>query len=634
MDDQKIGCDYRYIFILIPIILLAAVPRFAGLQEIPGLDHDEALICLGARSIADGGCYPLTGDKAYEGPLLEYLLSIPMLGKSPSEYPARLFMAVCGILAVYATFYAGRMIWNIPTGLFASSLMAISLWHLASSRVIYTCNLSQLLLPVFIAELAVFERTARNFRLFLSGFILGLAANGRLTALILVLPTLILIPAVAGGKKTLRFIGFISCSVIPLAPLLYYNAMNQWPVLSILSGSGQSHLIPETGNLLPRWIGFAVTLFDAISGNRFWLDVETGVWLTGLVPVAMLLAGLATCFQLRIPGKNIRIWLAGALLMLMLFVPIVTKTLNEAGRPTLYHPHYLDLVMPFVILLGGMGLNRIWSKHRFVSILLLFLCVSSQGYLLSERIIPVFKQNGLPGRWDGRAGRTADCIRKITMPANCRIVVPWQFGSGYPQLLFLLREYTLIPVIDRYYGAPKDHSREAGEQVVFVQPMITLRNPPWKPLECVSSNGPILDLFTTRSPGYFIEGKWTGSDGSVLLIRSEVSDSSQKTDPDLLLVHSGQERRLTMMNREDLQGPHPLVDLGAIHVTPRHRAELRTLAKTVIAHRLTGVCKTGNSERWEFIWSNEPADGKTSLSVLIHNDVGMEGKWSGTSIFY
>ena len=147
---------YRWRFLLLGICLVAGtVIRFTALNTIPGLEHDEALICLGAAEIVEQNARPLTGDKVYEGPLLEYVIAFFMKIGGISTLTARQVMAGTGVLAVLLIYWAGVVWGGWKTGLYSAMLMMFSAWHLAASRVIYACNLSQVFIALWIVGIGL-----------------------------------------------------------------------------------------------------------------------------------------------------------------------------------------------------------------------------------------------------------------------------------------------------------------------------------------------------------------------------------------------------------------------------------------------------------------------------------------------
>ncbi|MBN1880326.1 glycosyltransferase family 39 protein [bacterium] len=624
----------RTLTLLTLILVAAAIIRFASLHDIPGLEHDEALICAGARNISENHVYPQTGDKVYEGPLLEYLIALAMKIGGSSDFSARCVLALCGVLAVLGVYFAGKNLGDPMIGLFSSSLMVFSAWHLAASRVIYACNLSQLFIPLWIVSFLLFLKKGRYRFVLLAGIMLGLAANGRFTAAFLLVPTGLAIWIVRRKSGFTGTILLLIAFIIPVSSLLLYNLENGWPIMSILTGSGQSHLLRDPHQMIPRWTGYLVTLVHALNGSKFWLDFDIQYSIPFLSPFILLLIGIVFSCARRDSDDQSRTWLIGILLFMIVLIPIFTKTTMTSSSHIDYHPHYLDLVMPLVIVLAGLGIYWIWSWKKYLGLVVWVLTILSQLYVLIWVILPDIKTKGLPGRWGGHAGRAAMCIRNNFDPLRSIIVVPWQFGAGYPQLAFLLDEYQVNPVLDRYYGDVEENSDALSKLVIFCSPIHKLPSPPWSPVGCKGDIEQRSQLFYVRSPGYLIEGRWIMSQEETYQLRSDDAASITGKWADLILSGHHGDIRLEVESRVDLKGNHPLFQSESIRVTPRHRKIVKLLETTVLAHQLKAVNRDDREDPWLLTWWNESSEGTSQLVEIRRGDAVIDGQWYGTSIFY
>jgi 4-amino-4-deoxy-L-arabinose transferase-like glycosyltransferase len=127
------------------ILLLAAALRFYNLRTAPpGLNQDEAANAWSAYCLLKTGkdyyyrtSWPIFYVRNVGGnssTLYVYLMmpfqAIGGLNVCTTRLPA----AVCGVLAVWLTFFVGRRLFNPATALVAAALLAIDPWHLQHSR--------------------------------------------------------------------------------------------------------------------------------------------------------------------------------------------------------------------------------------------------------------------------------------------------------------------------------------------------------------------------------------------------------------------------------------------------------------------------------------------------------------------
>jgi 4-amino-4-deoxy-L-arabinose transferase-like glycosyltransferase len=614
-------------FLLLGVcIILGAVPRFAALDDIPGLEHDEALICLGAADIAEGNAYPLTGDKIYEGPLLEYVIAFFMRFGGITEMTARYVMTGAGLMAIAAIFWAGVIIGGTKTGLFSAMLLLFSTWHLAASRVIYTCNITQVFIPLSIAWFGIHLKSDKTRSLILAGLALGLAANGRFTSYFLVLPALLMLFIYKKKHALTQIPVFLVSSIFPSLPLLLYNILHSWPALSVLKGSGQAHLLQHGSHLVPKITGFIQTAAAALTGKRFWLDINwTPVLPVYIVPV-LILPGIWSAFRHDRLQKNGSKWILYTLIGLVIFIPIVTKA-NDQNEWN-FHPHYLDLVMPFLMLLCGFGLQMLDYRKPGLGLLVALAIVTWQAFLVFGQLAPFLQREGVPGRWSGRSTLLARCIAHNFENRDTSVVVPWRFGAGYPQIAFILRDYSVVPVLDSFQGFALLEKRQARSRIVHVSPEAPLPVPPWYIVTC--SGDDHLKVYTIDSPGFYINGTWHGDDGRLLTIRS-VSPSDHSCEwPDLTVTEEADSVRLAVVDRRAFTRKHPLLNGIRIHAAPRHAGMYRTFEEEIFAHQLTADDES--ADQWKITWAS-PTYPESRVRIQKGAYL-MEGHWLGTAVFY
>jgi 4-amino-4-deoxy-L-arabinose transferase-like glycosyltransferase len=625
---KKMNHCFRYIFavVLMAVIASALVVRLSELYDIPGLEHDEALICLGAKEIAGNRHFPVTGDKVYEGPLLEYVIAFPIRLTGKPVHSARFVMAFAGILAVLAMYWAGKSVHNQKTGIFAALLMLLSPWHLAASRVIYACNLTQLFIPLWMAATARFLQTKKTGYIVLSGLAVGLAANGRFTAYILALLTLPMLLTGAGHKKIFTSMVFLIAALIPGFPVLLYNSFHSWPAVYILTGDGQSHLAADFFAIVSRITGYSVTLLKVMSGKDFWLDIQ----FVPIVPVVLLPLFLVTGIIVSLIkySSTILKWMTAIFLVTMIVIPVFIKSLP--GATSRFHPHYLDISMPFAVLLSAVMLSYIEKRKIGMGIVLCFFIIAWQSAILFGQLLPTFKNRGVPGRWSGEAKVQAECITKNFNSDNATVIVPWHFGYGYPQMKIFLPEYSIVPVIHPFYGLkPKDNSPITAD-IIYVSPIQPLSTPPWEKLVCDFDQSAA--IYHVKSPGFLIEGLFSGSTGGSYKISTLTNRDEDGKWPVLNVRKADESWVISISDRTDHLRMHPaMLNLDA-HVSPRHADVLESFKMFVVAHSISGSDLEGNL--WTFTFPATGAQNAEQPLKLEKNDNVIEGVWTGHNVFY
>jgi 4-amino-4-deoxy-L-arabinose transferase-like glycosyltransferase len=118
------------------ILLLAAILRFWRIGA-TSFTFDAATVSNLAVEWIDEGRLPLRGIVSSTGfrnpPLNIYLISLPLrLSRDPLVLIS--FVVVLNLLAVAGTYWLGRIYWDIPVGLLAALLYAISPWAIQHSR--------------------------------------------------------------------------------------------------------------------------------------------------------------------------------------------------------------------------------------------------------------------------------------------------------------------------------------------------------------------------------------------------------------------------------------------------------------------------------------------------------------------
>lgn len=160
---------------LLAVLLLAFFLRVYRLDAAPpGLYYDEAAHGLEALQIWQGRLYLFFPTANGHEPLFTYIVApfVRVLGNT--ILALRLPAAMFGVLAVAACFALGRRLIGPWPAIFATALIAITLWTVALSRIGYRANTLPVLFPLWL--LAFWRcHDRRDWQAyFLAGLLLGL----------------------------------------------------------------------------------------------------------------------------------------------------------------------------------------------------------------------------------------------------------------------------------------------------------------------------------------------------------------------------------------------------------------------------------------------------------------------------
>jgi 4-amino-4-deoxy-L-arabinose transferase-like glycosyltransferase len=137
----------------VPMVLfactaLALVLRTVALDQLPlGMWRDEARHgLLALRILHDPTFRPVYVPVFADIPaLLFYFAAIPIAGFGPHPWTVRLVPALAGALTPLALYWAARPLFGVRVALLAAALLAVSVWHIALSRLAFAATLGPLL---------------------------------------------------------------------------------------------------------------------------------------------------------------------------------------------------------------------------------------------------------------------------------------------------------------------------------------------------------------------------------------------------------------------------------------------------------------------------------------------------------
>ncbi|HVZ13436.1 MAG TPA: glycosyltransferase family 39 protein [Bauldia sp.] len=332
---------------LIAIVAVAAYARFHGLGD-ASIWRDEASTWHEAQgSVRD--IIAVTAADNYP-PLHNLLVALSMRLFGDGEWALRLPSAICGVLAVPALYWVGRMASGRFAGLLAALLLALCYFHIWHSQNARAYALLALTAILFAGSALWFMRAATWPRV-LTAFVTGVALlyshpYGTFTWLAIGGVTLVILLARTEAERAHALVWLLLQVVIGLtfAPWAWLLA-------------GRAHAIATSGFWIPFPTAAYVVQTLVAFGSGF------------LCLLAMLLAAIAAFIapavtETNIPqpvaGPPLRIgapaaaWFALVWLIAPLLMAIVASLLVQ---PILVS-YYLIGSLPALLLLAGMGLAR------------------------------------------------------------------------------------------------------------------------------------------------------------------------------------------------------------------------------------------------------------------------------------
>jgi hypothetical protein len=587
------------------LLLVAAVAgvglylRLAWLDVAPGLEHDEALILLGAGRIAEGKL-TLTGDKVYEGPLLEYLIAAAWGVTGRSVAAARLVVGLFGIATALLLWGIGARIFSPLAGVLGGVLFLVSPWGVMAGRVIYECNLTPAL-TLLGFWLALGEGWLR-LRLAAAGAAIGLAMHGHAYAG-LALPAC-LVAARPGGRgrpRRLAAVALVAGGLLAAySPILVANLREGFPSLTVFLGS-ERHLAGTGGagflrTLVPRWVGFLGTAFGALRGDGAWVDFPrlawpARLWLTPLVALGGAIWILELGLRRRRRGALIWLsWVVPATVVL----PLITK--HRAGNLFLGFapasiPHYLDLHAPLLLLAAGVVPARLLEaastgRRRGVALLITAWLLVSNVWFSGWVLLPRIREFGDVGRW--RRGIQEACAWIAEQQVD-RLFVSYVFEGGYPQARFLLPDLPITPVLHPPTGACRD-GEPLPARAAYLVPVEPWAAPPpgLEPAFQVPQETPFWRVYLYDTPHLLLVARWFPQ-GERSPRRVRIRWSATGGEIRVQGDDAGASLQGSLEKRRDRFGALPFSGSAEVRPTERHAGELERIQPPLAAIALEGA---------------------------------------------
>jgi 4-amino-4-deoxy-L-arabinose transferase-like glycosyltransferase len=235
--DQVRG--HTVALVLFACTVLALVLRVVALDQLPlGMWRDEARHgLLALRILRDPTFRPVYVPVLADIPaLLFYLAAIPIAAFGPHPWTVRLVPALAGALTPLTLYWAARPLFGVRVALLTAALLAVSVWHIALSRLAFAATLGPLLTTLALGliwrALQDGPPRRRYIQAGLAGACSGLALYAyhpsRLTPLVVALMVVLVLGLDwrAWRAAAPRLFVVIAAMLLVLGPLIQYAVGN------------------------------------------------------------------------------------------------------------------------------------------------------------------------------------------------------------------------------------------------------------------------------------------------------------------------------------------------------------------------------------------------------------------------
>ena len=349
---------------LLVFLLLGAALRLVAPGEIPpGLYHDEAQHGLDAVHLLESGDLPLyfAANNGRE-PLFIYLVtaSVALLGRSPLAVRWPSFFV--GVLTLAATYDLARVLFDRRMGRWALGVLAVTFWHVHLSRVGFRAVLLPLFTALWMAQAVRAVKRQQSRHWIAAGALYGFSWYSYMAARFtpIALAAFVGYALLAHRERTLRrwrgAVLFCFAALLILAPLGLYTLRH--PDV-ILARTGQVSVFSETIHQGDLWGTLARHTFRTAEmffarGDRIWRHnlAWRPVWGPAL--------GLAFIIGVAAAVAGFRRDAGAALVVIWTAVMALPTLLAEDA------PHFLRAVgvLPTAALLPACGLRWLEMKIR------------------------------------------------------------------------------------------------------------------------------------------------------------------------------------------------------------------------------------------------------------------------------
>jgi 4-amino-4-deoxy-L-arabinose transferase-like glycosyltransferase len=364
----------RALWWMVGVLLLGAALRFVALEESPpGLAPDEASNGYDAYSIAltgrdqHGEWLPTTAASLndYRMPGFIYIAVpfVSIMGLAVTS--VRMAAATCGWLALPVVYWLGARMFDRRVGVVAALLLALSPWHLPSSRIGLEYSLVTLLVTASVAAFWQWHIDDQRWRwMFLTAVLSGLTLYAHSI-------TKLLLPLLLAGMGSLLWsdlkahwrqaiiataiVGLIALPII-LDTLRMPDLMQaRYNQVAVLDGRPLGEGLAEAAQ---NWWLQISPRFLFISGDLDALQHPPGLGQLYWVQLPLLVAGIVGGVRVRHRRRAVAVlisWIA------IVGVPVALTRLDSPGSGNAMRA--IAAVVPWQLLTAA-GFGWLWSARR------------------------------------------------------------------------------------------------------------------------------------------------------------------------------------------------------------------------------------------------------------------------------
>ncbi len=339
---------------LLLTLLIFATYMFLG-SRTALWDRDEGWY---ARAVAEmnrdaNWLYPTYNDQPFlEKPILAFWLWAGLMRVlGPSEVVLRLVSAMGAALACLLTWYIGRRIWDVRTGLWAMAVLASSLIVQVMAQLM---TMDAILLPMLLGAVACFVASARGDAkiVHLAGMALALSLAALTKFPMNLVPLLMIATALWFGRASmrLRLRYLLMCTAVTALSVGVYLL---WAIPANAASGGAILQVGLSEHVLMRMVTpLAQHGSSSLLTYLLYLPYYLPVLLVGIFPWVLHLPGaLSAVLRGRLISRTGRAVILGLILPLLLAMTLVVTKL----------PHYILPIWPGLALAVAATLTA-WNR--------------------------------------------------------------------------------------------------------------------------------------------------------------------------------------------------------------------------------------------------------------------------------
>lgn len=374
----KFISHHWYFIVFISLIVLAAFFRFYNYQNRWGLAYDQAHDALVARHALEARKIPLVGPFSSAGAFQTggewyWLIMIGTLLNQDTVISPWIFITILYVLFVVFIVLVGAEFYGKKFGILVGFLATVSTAQIAQSTNLTNQSPLALISLFGIWSMVRFVKTGKMKYLFFLGLITSFAPTIHMQGILLAL--LLFITIVFSRVTSLRGIIILLFGIIiPLIPLIIFDLKNDFVNIQNMWNYYFHDQFKISYEVLGRrWLTYVGVFLPAAWGHI----------VGGSAVVGYLLGGLLSFFTVRdIFNKKItKEWLI-IITSFICMIVIVRYT-----RTPLFDS-YLVVLHPFILLLSGWVLHKLFRKKMIVGVIMFLFIV---GGSIKKDIVEILR---------------------------------------------------------------------------------------------------------------------------------------------------------------------------------------------------------------------------------------------------